>query len=115
MPSPINPQAFYTNNTGYQIPQYAQVPQYSYQQPAIPQQKSEPIFVRGIKEAEVYPVNTRTVLWDAYDSVFYVKDQNGLKVADYKFRDDSDNPKPAEYVTKSEFDELKKLIDDLTK
>ena len=72
------------------------------------------IFVRGINEAANYPANQPVLLMDANDPVFYIKDQTGLRVFDYTERNQNAN-NGTEYVTKKEFDELKKLIDELTK
>jgi hypothetical protein len=72
------------------------------------------IFVRGINEAANYPAVQPVLLMDATDSVFYIKDQSGLRVFDYTERNKNAN-NGSEYVTKKEFDELKKLIDELTK
>jgi len=71
-------------------------------------------FVRGINEAASYPANKPILLMDANDPVFYIKDPNGLRVFDYKERVQSDNASK-DYVTRSEFEELKKMLDELTK
>ena len=74
MTSPINPQAFYTNNTGYQLPQYAQTPQYPqivnpYQQMQQSQQRQyiQMIPVKGQKEVESYPTVEPTYFFDVED------------------------------------------------
>lgn len=72
------------------------------------------IFVRGINEAATYPANKPVLLMDANDPVFYIKDQSSLRVFDYTERNQNGS-NSTEYVTKQEFNELKKLIDELTK
>lgn len=89
-------------------------PQPAYQPPQ-PQQSGDGIkFVDGIKKAEEYPVapGNAVVLMDKNEPVFYIKDASGVKIYDYTERQ---APKQPEYVTKEEFDELKKLLEDLTK
>ena len=78
------------------------------------QQQGSMIFVRGINEAANYPANQPVLLMDATDPVFYIKDQTGLRVFDYTERIQNGS-NSTEYVTKQEFNELKKLIDELTK
>lgn len=78
------------------------------------QQQGSMIFVRGINEAANYPAVQPVLLMDANDSVFYIKDQSGLRVFDYTERNQNGS-NSVEYVTKQEFNELKKLIDELTK
>ena len=127
MPAPINPQAFYANNAmgvgnGYQLPQYAQ-PQYTqmvnpYQamppvQQMVQRQFIQMIPVSNVKEIENYPTVEKTFFYCSADDTVYAKDTNGLEA--YKKNDTNQNDKKAEYVTKAEFEELKKLIDDLTK
>lgn len=82
----------------------------NYQQP----QQGTMIFVRGINEAANYPAVQPVLLMDANDSVFYIKDQTSLRVFDYTERNQNGS-NSTEYVTKQEFNELKKLIDELTK
>lgn len=72
------------------------------------------IFVRGINEAANYPAVQPVLLMDATDPVFYIKDQSGLRVFDYTERNQNGS-NSTEFVTKQEFNELKKLIDELTK
>jgi hypothetical protein len=71
-------------------------------------------FVRGINEAASYPAVKPVLLMDATEPVFYIKDHSSLRVFDYTERNQNAN-NGTEYVTKKEFDELKKLIDELTK
>ena len=71
-------------------------------------------FVRGINEAATYPADKPVLLFDATEPVFYIKDHSSLRVFDYTERNQNAN-NGTEYVTKKEFDELKKLIDELTK
>jgi len=123
MAAPINPQAYYTNNTGYQIPQQAQMsqfPQYAYQQPQqyqIPNlSKQEYVFVKGKNKAMAYPVapGNKLLLLDEDDNVFYMKTSDSFRV----FRYEEENPIESvkqDFVTRQEFDDLKKLIEDLTK
>lgn len=102
----INPSAY--PGTAFGQPTYNQ-----YQQIQEPKSNTM-IFVRGINEAANYPATQPVLLMDANDSVFYIKDQNSLRVFDYVERNQNAN-NGSEYVTKKEFDELKKLIDELTK
>lgn len=109
----INPAA-YANNAlpTYQYPNIQ--PTYSqYQQTQEPKSNTM-IFVRGINEAANYPAVQPVLLMDATESVFYIKDQSGLRVFDYTERNQNGS-NSTEYVTKQEFNELKKLIDELTK
>lgn len=78
------------------------------------QQHSGMIFVRGINEAANYPAMQPVLLMDANESVFYIKDANGLRVFDYAERNQNGSEK-SDYVTRAEFDELKKMLDELTK
>ena len=122
MASPINPQGFYTNNTGYQVPQYAQ-PQYPqmmnpYQamppvQQIVQRQFIQMIPVSSAREIENYPTVEKTFFYCAADDTVYVKDMNGMEA--YTKSNANQNDQKVEYVTKAEFEELKKLIDDLTK
>jgi len=126
MPAPINPAAYYGNS--YQYQQYQQ-PQQSwntnpyqqsplngntFQQPVQQKINSSIIYVSGLKEAETYPSNEPVLLIDANDPVFYLKNGNQIRIFDYAERNQNAN-KDIEYVTRAEFDELKKTIDDLTK
>lgn len=78
------------------------------------QQQGSMIFVRGINEAANYPAVQPALLMDANDSVFYIKDQNGLRVFDYTERIQN-GKNSSDFVTRSEFEELKKMLDELTK
>jgi len=82
--------------------------------PSYQNQQGTMIFVRGINEAANYPAVQPVLLMDATESVFYIKDQSGLRVFDYTERNQNGS-NSTEYVTKQEFNELKKLIDELTK
>lgn len=109
----INPAA-YANNAlpTYQYPNIQ--PTYNqYQQTQEPKSNTM-IFVRGINEAANYPAVQPVLLMDANDPVFYIKDQSSLRVFDYTERNQNGS-NSTEYVTKQEFNELKKLIDELTK
>ena len=121
MPAPINPQAYYTNNTGHPLPQQAQMPQFpqhsyqqTYQPQQMPRQQSTRVFVRGIREAEEYPGDD-IVMFDSSDPVFYTKKDGVLRVFDYTERIQNANTAKGDYVTRQEFDELKKMLDELTK
>ena len=105
----INPAAYaHTTLPNYQQPTY---PQYQ----TVDQTKSNTmIFVRGINEAANYPAVQPVLLMDANDSVFYIKDQNGLRVFDYTERIQN-GKNSSDFVTRSEFEELKKMLDELTK
>ena len=79
------------------------------------QQNSNTIkFVRGINEAATFPADKPVLLLDATEPVFYIKDYSSLRVFDYTERNQNAN-NGTEYVTKKEFNELKKMIDELTK
>lgn len=86
---------------------WAPTPSYQHQQGSM-------IFVRGINEAANYPAVQPVLLMDANDSVFYIKDQNGLRVFDYTERIQNGS-NTSDFVTRSEFEELKKMLDELTK
>lgn len=102
----INPSAY--TGTAFGQPTYN-----PYQQAQDPNGNTM-IFVRGINEAATYPANKPVLLMDANDPVFYIKDQSSLRVFDYTERNQNGS-NSTEYVTKQEFNELKKLIDELTK
>lgn len=82
--------------------------------PSYQNQQGTMIFVRGINEAANYPAVQPVLLMDANDSVFYIKDQNSLRVFDYTERIQNGN-NTSDFVTRSEFEELKKMLDELTK
>ncbi len=102
----INPSAY--TGTAFGQPTYNQ-----YQQPQEPKSNTM-IFVRGINEAANYPAVQPVLLMDATEPVFYIKDHSSLRVFDYTERNQNGS-NSTEYVTKQEFNELKKLIDELTK
>ena len=102
----ISPTAY--TGTAFGQPTYNQ-----YQQPQEPKSNTM-IFVRGINEAANYPAVQPVLLMDANDSVFYIKDQNGLRVFDYTERIQN-GKNSSDFVTRSEFEELKKMLDELTK
>lgn len=77
-------------------------------------QQGSMIFVRGINEAANYPTVQPVLLMDANDPVFYIKDQNSLRVFDYTERIQN-GKNSSDFVTRSEFEELKKMLDELTK
>ena len=89
-------------------------PTYTPYQPTQEPKSNTMIFVRGINEAANYPANQPVLLMDANDPVFYIKDQNSLRVFDYKERIQNGN-NTSDFVTRSEFEELKKMLDELTK
>lgn len=102
----ISPTAY--SGTAFGQPTYNQ-----YQQPQEPKSNTM-IFVRGINEAANFPAVNPVLLMDATDPVFYIKDHSSLRVFDYTERNQNAS-NSTEYVTKQEFNELKKLIDELTK
>jgi len=102
----INPSAY--PGTAFGQPTYNQ-----YQQPQEPKSNTM-IFVRGINEAANFPAVNPVLLMDATEPVFYIKDHSSLRVFDYTERNQNGS-NSTEYVTKQEFNELKKLIDELTK
>ena len=102
----INPSAY--TGTSFGQPTYNQ-----YQQPQEPKSNTM-IFVRGINEAANFPAVNPVLLMDATEPVFYIKDHSSLRVFDYTERNQNGS-NSTEYVTKQEFNELKKIIDDLTK
>ena len=92
-------------------------------QTAIPQQQSQPaglIWVQGIEAAKAYPVapGNTVQLWDSEAPAVYLKaaDHNGmpqLRAFDLVERVSAvPRVKEADYVTRQEFEELKKLICD---
>lgn len=95
------------------IPNFQGVIQNPYQLPEPPKSNTM-IFVRGINEAVNYPAVQPVLLMDANDPVFYIKDHNGLRVFDYTERIQNAN-NSSNFVTRSEFEELKKMLDELTK
>ena len=118
----INPAA-YGNGTAIPTISPAAYPGTAFGQPTYnpyqPTQAQDPNgntikFVRGINEAATYPADKPVLLLDATEPVFYIKDHSSLRVFDYTERNQNAN-NGTEYVTKKEFDELKKLIDELTK
>lgn len=133
MPAPINaynPQGYYTNNPGYNQPGWPVPGQYPYvaqpypypqtaqqQMTAQPQQQSRQVLqmipVDGIEQVKSYPTAEATYFFDKQEPVFYIKDATSLRVFDYVER--NQNESKVEYVTKAEFEELKKMLDDLTK
>lgn len=128
MPAPINPQAFYANNAmgvgnGYQVPQYAQ-PQYQqmvnpYQQMPPVQQMVQKQFIQvipvsALKEIDNYPTVEPTYFYCESEKAVCKKNATSLKIFDLVERTNQNDQK-VEYVTKAEFEELKKFIDDLTK
>ncbi len=54
-------------------------------------------------------------MFDSSLPVFYTKKDGVLRVFDYKERIQNENTAKGDYVTRQEFDELKKMLDDLTK
>ena len=87
-------------------------PLFPYQNtPYIPQQAQNIQYVNGKQSAESYqlPVNSSVVLMDSNIARFYVKktDASGLaSIKAYDFKE-VEEEKPAEYVTKAEFDKFK--------
>ncbi len=87
--------------------------------PAYATPSSSITWVQGLSGAKAYPVaaGSTVLLMDTEDSIFYIKsaDYSGmplpLRIFDYKER--SDQPEKQDFVTREEFDELKKFIDGL--
>ena len=102
----IGPTAY--TGTAFSQPTYT-----PYQQTQEPKSNTM-IFVRGINEAANYPTVQPVLLMDANDPVFYIKDQNSLRVFDYTERIQN-GKNSSDFVTRSEFEELKKMLDELTK
>lgn len=118
--------------TNYQEMNYSAVPAYQnpYYPTAVPSYPSQIsssgiTWVQGESGAKAYPVapGNTVLLMDSESSVFYIKstDASGipqpLRTFDYSERIEAkaEEVANANYVTRDEFDELKKLIDDLTK
>lgn len=118
----------------YQIQQAQPMSQMMQQQPVYSQAASQPaaqgiIWVQGEAAAKAYPVpaGTNAVLMDSESQVFYIKatDSSGmpqpLRVFEYNevVRTEPQNSNsapgfdPNEYVSKEEFDELKKQIQNM--
>lgn len=107
------------NNFPYRNPAPQSAP--SYMGPfSQPTQTNDIKWVQGISGAKAFPVSAGSTvqLMDTEDSIFYIKsaDYSGmplpLRVFDYKERvDQAENP---EFVTRAEFNELKKILEDLT-
>lgn len=112
MAVPINP---YSYNP--YMPYTAGPVQYDYrvpQQPMYQPQVKKPNFVKGVNELDSLSVAEPTTFFDANDPVFYIKEPNGnVRIFDYVERGKKEET--SEYVTRSEFDELKKMLEDLTK
>lgn len=79
------------------------------------------IWVQGEAGAKSYLVapNTTVQLWDSESQTIYLKsaDSSGMpsmRVLDYKIRENNPIQEPkADYVTKTELDELKEQVEDL--
>lgn len=80
--------------------------------PQMPQLQQQTIqYVNGKQSAESYqmPANSSVILMDSNTNKFYLKqtDASGIAtIRTYDFRESKDD-KPAEYVTKSEFEQFK--------
>ena len=82
-------------------------------------------WVQGEAGAKAYPIapGSTVLLMDSESSVFYIKSSDAtgipqpLRAFDYteRIREGSTSVSDVDYVTRKEFDELKKMIDDLTK
>lgn len=114
MPIPINPAAYYQQP---QMPQQNQQWVSPYQQTPPSQQRQyiQMIPVSGIEEVNAYPVVEPTYFFDKNLPVFYTKDLMGVRIFDYSERIQNEQTAEEKPVTRAEFEELKKLIDDLTK
>lgn len=93
-----------------------------YKQPyQMPQNKSnDMIWVQGEAGAKGYPVapNNTVVLWDSESSTIYVKtaDASGLptmRVLDFTERTGNVKPNSEEFVTITQFEELKDKVENL--
>lgn len=89
--------------------------QSTFQFPSMQQSQNQSIVkVNGIKGAAIYqvPAGTSAVLFDACKEQFYIKscDIDGFtRIQAYKYRPLSEEDKG--YVTRTEFDELKKMLE----
>lgn len=91
-----------------------------YQAPVQHQQSTGITWVQGEAGAKSYLVapNTTVQLWDSEKQVIYLKsaDASGmpsLKTLDYTVREQQAEKPAAEYVTRNEFDDLKKQIESM--
>lgn len=101
------------------------MPNYYHQMPSQPPQTPQNtdhgfVWVEGLEEANKWFVapNSAVQLWDKKDSVIYLKsaDATGMqsmRILDYTERDST--PKAGNYITREEFDELAKRIDEIKK
>lgn len=105
---------------------YQPVPQFQTPQPQ-QQPQTNIVWVQGEAGAKSYLVapNTTVQLWDSEKQVIYLKsaDASGMpsmKVLDYTIREQAQiHPSPvnasnADYITREEFNELKRKIESLT-
>lgn len=113
--------------TNYQWTNPSAIP--TYQSPSIvssyySQQNNGIVWVQGESGAKAYPVppGNTVLLMDSESSIFYIKstDSSGipqpLRTFEYTERTQTViEEKEKDYVTREEFDDLKKLLDDLTK
>ena len=86
-------------------------PYFPYQQIYTPQQTQNIQYVNGRQSAESYqmPSNSSVILMDSNMARFYMKqtDASGMAtIREYDFKE-VEKEKPAEYVTKSEFETFK--------
>lgn len=78
----------------------------------LPQQQTQNIqYVNGKSSAEAYqmPANSSVILMDSGRARFYMKQTDASGIATVKAYDfkEAEEEKPAEYVTKSEFEQFK--------
>ena len=115
---------------GFQQPYYtpSAQPIMQYQPPAQQQAPASPLWVQGEAGAKAYPVaaNNSVLLMDSERNVFYIKsaDASGmpmLRTFDYVERSAAQNPPVqaaqmhgGDFVTRSEFDALRRQIDAMT-
>lgn len=125
-----------TTNPYYQTQPYGASPQYNQYQQPIPNyanavNNKNIIWVAGQAGAEAYQLEpgSRAVLLDSKDQVFYIKvvgmDGRPEPLMAFKYEPLNLNlqngssgaaqPDMSNYVTKSDFDQLKQMIEDLTK
>ena len=102
------------------FPNYPYQIQSLYPQPQIPQisQVAHPIqniqYVNGKQSAETYqmPANSSVILMDSNTNRFYLKQTDASGTATIRTYDftESEDDKPTEYVTKSEFEAFKSKL-----
>lgn len=87
-------------------------------QPPVQQQQSDLQFVNGRESADMYvmPPNSKTILMDSNRARFYLKETDAAgmaKVTAYDFTAANDAPEASQYVTRTEFEELRSQYESL--